>query len=456
MPAPDATVRTTNAMRTTIGSTPSSCAIPDATPATTRSEPRRIRPRRVCSRCRFAMPRHDPTRCPDCPSVMAPRASGSSLIVSARRLPHDEPMEPTTSTRRLVRRRDDRLIAGVCSGIADHLGIDPVLVRIGAVVLSFFGAAGLIAYGAAWLLIPEDGDPSSIGERAIHERRWAPIVGVGLIAAAVLSLAGSWWWIGRGIGFPILLIAGGAYLLWSRTNAPTGVRERRPTTSAHAGTEETALAPPPPPAPKPPRGHVTGVVFGALLIGAGLVGLAVANGRHVQPTAVFAGGLLIVGAGLIATAWFGRAWALIPLGLLLLAALSVSALIKVPFVGGVGERRFAPHAAADVRDEYRLAVGELRLDLSDVDLPRGARREITATVGVGHLVLTVPRGVNVRIHGESGLGDVALLGDDAHDGGIGIDRDLTLDADPDREGAPTLVIDAEVGIGQVEVHRAAA
>src|SRR4051794_5915273 len=341
MPAPDATVRTTNAMRTTMGSTPSSCAIPDATPATTRSGPRRIRPRRVCSRCRFAMPGHDPTRCPDCPSVMAPRSSGSSLIVSARRLPHDGPMEPMTSTRRLVRRRDDRLIAGVCSGIADHVGIDPTLVRIGAVVLSFFGGAGLIAYGAAWLLIPEDGDPSSIGERAIHERRWAPIVGVGLIATAVLSLAGNWWWLGRGIGFPLLLIAGGAYLLWTRTNPPTGVRSPRQARPTHARTDEGVEATQEAPemrAPRErrPRSRVMPVVIGALLVGAGLVGLAVANGRAVQLTAVLAGGLLVVGGGLIASAWFGRAWGLIPLGLLLLAALSLSTLVKVPFAGGIG------------------------------------------------------------------------------------------------------------------------
>src|SRR4051794_1752773 len=210
MPAPDATVRTTNAMRTTIGSTPSSCAMPDATPPTTRSDPRRIRRSGVRSRCRFTMRCHDPARCPERPSVMAPRRSGSSLIVRARRVPHDEPMEPVTSTRRLVRRRDDRLIAGVCSGIADHLGIDPILVRIGTVVLSAFGGVGLVAYGAAWLFVPEENEATSIGERAIHERRWAPIVGVGLIATAVLSLAGSWWWIGRGVGFPLLLIAGGA------------------------------------------------------------------------------------------------------------------------------------------------------------------------------------------------------------------------------------------------------
>jgi phage shock protein PspC (stress-responsive transcriptional regulator) len=381
---------------------------------------------------------------------MAPRDSGSSLIVSAPGVPHDDPMEPVTSTRRLVRRRDDRLIAGVCSGIADHLGIDPILVRIGTVVLSFFGGVGLVAYGAAWLFVPDEGEDTSIGERAIHERRWAPIIGIGLIAVAVMSLAGRWWWIGRGAGFPLLLIAGGAYLLWIRTTPPTGVRQPRQARQTHARTEEMER----PPRERRPRSRVTPVVFGALLIGAGVVGLAVANGRNVQPTAIFAGGLLIVGGGLVASAWFGRAWALIPLGLLLLAAISVSALIKVPFAGGIGERHFAPVAATELKDEYRLAVGEMRLDLSDVDLPRGARREITATVGVGHLDLTVPHDVNVQLHGASGLGDVALLGDDSHDGGISVDRDLTLDAE--HEGAPTLVIDAEVGVGQVEVHRAAA
>jgi hypothetical protein len=196
------------------------------------------------------------------------------------------------------------------------------------------------------------------------------------------------------------------------------------------------------------------VVLGALFIGAGIVGLVIASGRSVQPSAVFAGGLLIVGAGLVASAWFGRAWALIPIGLILLAGLSASTVIKVPFEGGVGERRFTPVSSSELRDEYHLAVGELRLDLAALQLGRGEVRTIEATVGVGHLDLTVPRDVNVEIHGESGLGDVALPGEDHNDGGIGIDRDLTIKAD--REGAPKLVIDVEVGIGQVEVHRAQA
>ena len=56
----------------------------------------------------------------------------------------------------LVRRRDDRMVAGVCSGIADYLGVDVTLVRVLAVVaLVFSFGAALVVYVAAWILMPE-------------------------------------------------------------------------------------------------------------------------------------------------------------------------------------------------------------------------------------------------------------------------------------------------------------
>ena len=65
---------------------------------------------------------------------------------------------PSTSNpiRRISRSRDERMLAGVCGGIARHLGIDPVLVRIATVVLATMGGAGIVAYAAAWLLVPND------------------------------------------------------------------------------------------------------------------------------------------------------------------------------------------------------------------------------------------------------------------------------------------------------------
>jgi phage shock protein C len=56
------------------------------------------------------------------------------------------------------RSRGDRWIAGVCGGIAARTGLDPNLVRVLAVLLAVFGhLVGLIAYLAAWALVPEEG-----------------------------------------------------------------------------------------------------------------------------------------------------------------------------------------------------------------------------------------------------------------------------------------------------------
>ena len=65
-------------------------------------------------------------------------------------------MTTTTEIRRLSRRRDDRMVAGVCSGLGSYLGVDVTLVRllaVLAVVLS--GGTALIAYVAAWILTPQ-------------------------------------------------------------------------------------------------------------------------------------------------------------------------------------------------------------------------------------------------------------------------------------------------------------
>ncbi len=62
----------------------------------------------------------------------------------------------TTTTRRLVRRTDDRMIAGVCSGVADYFGVDVTLVRLIAVVAAVLGFGTLIvAYLVAWVLMPQ-------------------------------------------------------------------------------------------------------------------------------------------------------------------------------------------------------------------------------------------------------------------------------------------------------------
>lgn len=57
--------------------------------------------------------------------------------------------------RRLERSRSTRMIAGVAGGIAEYFNVDVTIVRLALVITSFFGGAGLVAYIAGWLLMPE-------------------------------------------------------------------------------------------------------------------------------------------------------------------------------------------------------------------------------------------------------------------------------------------------------------
>jgi phage shock protein PspC (stress-responsive transcriptional regulator) len=66
---------------------------------------------------------------------------------------------PPREPRRLVRRTDDKMLGGVCSGLADHLGLDPTLVRLLTVVVTVLGAGSvIIAYLVAWVIVPTDVD----------------------------------------------------------------------------------------------------------------------------------------------------------------------------------------------------------------------------------------------------------------------------------------------------------
>lgn len=62
---------------------------------------------------------------------------------------------------RLYRSRDDKVIAGVCGGIAKYFNIDPVLVRVLWVVLTLMGAAGVLLYLILWAVVPLAPPPPS-------------------------------------------------------------------------------------------------------------------------------------------------------------------------------------------------------------------------------------------------------------------------------------------------------
>ena len=58
--------------------------------------------------------------------------------------------------KKLYRNTENKMLAGVCSGIADYFDIDPTLVRLGWVVFSLLGGSGLLAYIIAAIIVPEN------------------------------------------------------------------------------------------------------------------------------------------------------------------------------------------------------------------------------------------------------------------------------------------------------------
>lgn len=122
----------------------------------------------------------------------------------------------------------------------------------------------------------------------------------------------------------------------------------------------------------------------------------------------------------------------------------VAASSGVPLRGGLGDRSLAPTSAQEMHRTYRLAAGDMELDLSDVRLPEGVTR-VDASVVAGHLLVRVPRHAAVSVDAHAGAGEVTVFGQ--RDRGHGASRSVSTEA------GRQLVVTAKAGIGDVEVVR---
>jgi hypothetical protein len=203
--------------------------------------------------------------------------------------------------------------------------------------------------------------------------------------------------------------------------------------------------------PRPPkRPSLFAPVLGALLAAAGVFGLlAVVDVYDVDLAVALASGVAIVGAAIAAGAMTQRrVGGLVFLGLVLLAGFGVAAATPVSISAGVGEKKEQPQTFAALQSKYELGMGELDLDLTSVKLPVDTT-SVDANLGVGSLVITVPKGVALELDVQAGVGEVNVLGklDD------GIDAHRTLSVPGSTPNAPVLDVEADVGIGNIEVRR---
>lgn len=207
--------------------------------------------------------------------------------------------------------------------------------------------------------------------------------------------------------------------------------------------------PPPPPAPASPGFRTGRFLLGLVIVAAGVAALLQALDVTPVPwKAVLPGALIAVGLGLVVAGIRSEQGqgGLIAVGIVLTVVLAATA-VDIPFEGGVGQRVERPTTLADLEDEYRLAMGELTVDLTGLPLPAidGPAREVRARVGIGQLVVIVPGDDLLRVEGRAGVGEVSIL--DETDGGLGVHKEYVS-----ADGSVALSLDLSVGIGEVVVQ----
>lgn len=145
-------------------------------------------------------------------------------------------------SRQLRRSRDDRILSGLCGGLGDFFGVDPVFFRVAFVLLAFAGGGGLVLYLVLTLVVPAE-EHDEVGTRETMRRGAEDLadsvknVADGFqserdsgrrTAAILLILLGAFFlfqnldwldWIDAGWIWPLLLIGLGAWLLSRRDKA---------------------------------------------------------------------------------------------------------------------------------------------------------------------------------------------------------------------------------------------
>ena len=167
----------------------------------------------------------------------------------------------------------------------------------------------------------------------------------------------------------------------------------------------------------------------------------------ISVTAVLALGTMVVGISLMLLANHGSHVGLIVFGTILaLVTLLTAAAPFEGFQGGVGDRAIQVSSVGDIRSDYNLAMGTMTIDLREID-DLTIATQVSASVGMGELVIRVPQGVDFAVDADVGAGEIEILGRLIN--GVGLDESYeTPGYDASSE---TLFLELQAFTGRVEV-----
>ena len=404
--------------------------------------------------------------------------------------PHSPPSASTISHTTIRRAVDDRMLVGVCGGLAKAFAVPALAVRLGAIAIAIPAAPFVLTtYAVLAVVVPREDGRTLLGGTPNDARENVIGWGVVALAAAVLLATGIDGTDGPTfdpamIFFAIVAALGVAAISTRRdAGALPGVRAAPPTWTAAATAATGAPAssapteplpprpvplgddpgplnfvqpprstiqvpfttPPPPRRPRLPGPSLMLIGFAGIVLTTSIVSALLAGG-FIDPSASAAAVLFGTGAALAAggaIAFSGRRHApgLLVLGVFLAAAAVGTATVGDELDEGVGSRTYRPATAAALSPEYKLGAGELVIDLRDTKLPPGDT-VVRADLGAGLVTVWVPEGVRVRDLGTTSVNN--------------IDRTNRLAARAEKrtkktEPRRTVVIDADVALGDAEV-----
>lgn len=336
------------------------------------------------------------------------------------------------------RATDDRVIAGVCTGAARYLNIDPVVLRIALVVLTFAGLAGPILYLAAWFLLPEEGAERSIAADWFNLDANEPQVrAAGLLIAAALAvgaLVSDAAWDGDWVIWPLVPLA---IVYWVFVVRPRRKREKLATFYAQTGVKPAALQIEEYKAavvaehlarhqgyePRPKA--LVGLTMSAVLIAVAVTWLIDLSGVAAGAPTYLAVALAVVGLGLLIGTFLGYGGPLIAIGLVLALALGLTTVL--PTVR-VGDERLHPTHATELDRSYEHGAGRFELNLTGLtDLEELAGRTINVDMGIGETVVLLPEELPVHVIAHLDVGQLTVFGRqvNGHDNALDVADDET-------------------------------
>lgn len=351
---------------------------------------------------------------------------------------------------------DDRMVAGVCAGIAKHLNIDPVILRVVLAALTFVGFAGVILYLAGWFLLPSEDEEKSVAAQWFKlDENEEQFRVVGLIAAGVLAITAGTGVLGGDWGQPFpwfgLIALAGIYF-WIIRPAQKRREQAEPetrtvVTQTASGETVTQQLITEPKVPKTPWSPILTLVtlFSALIAMGGVALYADAN--ESQPWTTYAVAALgVIAVGLLIGSFFGNGEPLIWIGIMVAIVLALSALLPSAKIGA----SHYPNNINAFDTSYTLGIGEMRINFDELADPMKLEGStVDVEVGIGSTRIVVPEDVNVEVNADLTAGEIRVFDRKTN----GTQTQLTYEADNPLGSKLILNIDQTFGdvIGRAHV-----